>query len=215
MEYVYRGGVKFRYPKSTVIDLNRPSLIEFGDNLDINANFTIMTHDFGTYVFRNLYNDFVSSSGRVVIGSNIYFGRDVTILKGVRIGDNCIIGNGSIVTKDIPANSVAVGVPCKRICSIEEYYNKRKGVAVREAIDYGVSIIEHFGRMPRMSDFTEEWTLWLSKDAYAKHPEIHAMVDFRIGHIWDQYWAQHKAVFNSFDEFIGAIKAEYNNRHNN
>ena len=65
-----------------------------------------MTHDFGTFVFRNLYHDFVPSSGKVSIGNNVYIGRDVTILKGVNIGDNCIIGLGSIVTKDIPSNSV-------------------------------------------------------------------------------------------------------------
>ena len=92
------GRVNFRYPKHTKIDINRPYLIEFGDNVDVNDNFTIMTHDFGTYVFRNLYHDFVPSFGKVKIGNNIYFGRDVTILKGVTIGDNCIIGLGSVVT---------------------------------------------------------------------------------------------------------------------
>ena len=50
--YLRRGGVtvghnvKFRYPKHTVIDMTRPSLIEIGNNVDINDNFTIMTHDF-------------------------------------------------------------------------------------------------------------------------------------------------------------------------
>ena len=44
------------------------------------------------------------------------------MLKGVTIGDNCIIGYGSTVMKDIPANSVAVGTPTKVICTIEEYF---------------------------------------------------------------------------------------------
>ena len=91
-------NVNFRYPEHTLIDMTRPSHIEMGDNLDINDNFTVLTHDFGTFVFRNLYHDFVNSSGKVKIGSNIYFGRDVTILKGVTIGDNCIIGLGSVVS---------------------------------------------------------------------------------------------------------------------
>lgn len=42
------------------------------------------------------------------------------------IGDNCIIGAGAIVTKSIPTNSVACGVPAKVIGTVEEYYNKNK-----------------------------------------------------------------------------------------
>lgn len=53
-------------------------------------------------------------------------GENVTILKGVTIGDNVIIGIGSIVNKDIPSNSIAVGVPAKVIGSYDDYYAKRK-----------------------------------------------------------------------------------------
>jgi serine acetyltransferase len=48
------------------------------------------------------------------------------ILPGVSIGQNCVIGCGAVVTKDIPDNSVAVGVPAKVIETIEEYYLKNK-----------------------------------------------------------------------------------------
>lgn len=51
----------------------------------------------------------------VHIGKNVWLGGDVKILAGVSIGDNSIIGAGSIVTKDIPANVIAVGNPCKVI----------------------------------------------------------------------------------------------------
>lgn len=47
-------------------------------------------------------------------------------MKRVTIGDNCIIGAGSVVTKSIPANSVACGVPAKVICSIEDYVRKNE-----------------------------------------------------------------------------------------
>lgn len=47
-------------------------------------------------------------------------------MPGVTIGCNTVIGVGSIVTKDIPPNSVAVGVPCRVIKSIDEYYEKYK-----------------------------------------------------------------------------------------
>ena len=51
----------------------------------------------------------------VRIGDHVWIGGNVTILPGVSIGDHSIIGAGSVVTKDIPANVIAVGNPCKVI----------------------------------------------------------------------------------------------------
>lgn len=52
------------------------------------------------------------------VGNNVWIGGNVVVLPGVTIGDNCVIGAGSVVTKDIPANSLAVGNPCKVIRKI-------------------------------------------------------------------------------------------------
>lgn len=51
----------------------------------------------------------------IIIGSNVWIGAHAVVLPGVKIGENTIIGAGSIVTKDIPANCVAAGNPCKVI----------------------------------------------------------------------------------------------------
>lgn len=56
----------------------------------------------------------------VTIGNNVWFGANVTVNQGVTIGDNTVIGSGSVVTKSIPANVVAAGVPCRVIRSITE-----------------------------------------------------------------------------------------------
>jgi acetyltransferase-like isoleucine patch superfamily enzyme len=55
----------------------------------------------------------------VIIGSNVWIGCKVTIVKGVKIGNNCIIGANSVVTRYIPDNSIAVGVPARVIKSRE------------------------------------------------------------------------------------------------
>ena len=55
----------------------------------------------------------------VKIEKNVWVGSGVTILPGVTIGDNSVIGAGSVVVKDIPANTIAVGNPCKVLRSIE------------------------------------------------------------------------------------------------
>lgn len=53
-------------------------------------------------------------SGRPIkVGDNVWFGGNVTVLPGVTIGDNAVIGAGSVVTKDIPADCIAVGNPCR------------------------------------------------------------------------------------------------------
>ncbi len=55
----------------------------------------------------------------VMIGNNVWLGVNATVLKGVRIGDNSVIGAGSVVTGEIPANVVAAGNPCKVIRQLE------------------------------------------------------------------------------------------------
>lgn len=51
----------------------------------------------------------------VIVGSNVWIGYGVQVLRGVRIGDNSIIGSGAVVTRDIPANAVAAGIPARVI----------------------------------------------------------------------------------------------------
>ena len=67
----------------------------------------------------------------VYIGRNCWLGAGVIVLPGVKIGDNSVIGAGSVVTKDIPSNVVAVGNPCRVLREIGEhdrqyYYKDRK-----------------------------------------------------------------------------------------
>lgn len=190
----------FRYPRTIRIDFTRPALVSIGNHVDMNMNFQILSHDWSSHVFRNYYKDFVNSSGRVTIGSNIYFGTDVIVLKGVTIGDNCIIGAGSIVTKDIPANSVATGAPCKVVCSLDEYFQKRKAKGLEEAIEYVRSIKERFGRRPFPKEMREEFIYFVDKNNIADYPEI--PVKFQLGNGYEEWLRKHKATFQSFDEFV-------------
>ena len=57
----------------------------------------------------------LKSKGEIMIGQNVWIGDKVTILGGVTIGDNVIIGAGSIVTRDVPSNSMAAGMPARVI----------------------------------------------------------------------------------------------------
>lgn len=188
--------------RNIVIDTTRPSLVTIGDNVSINKNFTLLTHDFVSGIFINYYDCFLPSSGHIKIGNNVRFGVNCTVLKGVTIGDNCFIGAGSIVTKDIPANSIAVGAPCKVVMTLDEYFNKRKEQCEAEALEYALSIKERFGRTPVPSDFWEEFPLFVSGDEIDKYPEI--PIRKQLGKAFDKYMKFHKAKYPSFDAFVDA-----------
>ena len=89
--------------------------IEIGDGSLIGHNTTIATlnHEFNPAKRQNL------TPSPVKIGKNVWIGSDCTILPGVEIGDGVIIGAGSVVTKSIPTNTIAVGNPARVIKEIE------------------------------------------------------------------------------------------------
>ena len=62
----------------------------------------------------------------IYVGNNVFIGSDTVILPGVKIGDNNIIGAGTVVTKDLPTGNIWGGVPARRIGSFKEFVNKRR-----------------------------------------------------------------------------------------
>lgn len=199
-----------RYPETSRIDTQRPELISIGNNVDMNKNFQIMAHDWGSLVFRAKFHDFINSTGKVSIGNNIYFGTDVIILKGVSIGDNCIIGAGSIVNRSIPANSVATGVPCKVICNIDDYYNKRKQKALQEAVERVNCFRERFGRNPLPKELREEFVYYVNKENVYKYECMEVPIRRQLGEAYDEWLNRH--VTSQFPDFESFIDYCYNNK---
>lgn len=107
---------------------SEPYLIEVGDETTISFDVAFVTHDAATRVIRNLpgHNKETVIYKPIKVGRNCFIGCRSTILPGVTIGDNTIIGAGSVVNKDIPSNSVAAGVPCRVICTLDEYIAKHE-----------------------------------------------------------------------------------------
>lgn len=198
------GGIKFLYPGTVDIDLTRPSLITIGNNCFFNKNFTLHTHDWVTRVFIHAGYDFLPSSGKVMIGNNVNTGYNVTILKGVTVGDNVFIGANSLVTKDIPSNCIAAGIPCKVICSLEEFYTKRINKSEREALIYAKSIKERFGRTPVISDFWEELPLFLDGAKVKDFPDFVPVVKRQLGPMYDNCIQNHRAKYDGMDSFLKA-----------
>lgn len=106
---------------------SEPYLIELGNHVRITKGVTFVTHDGGVWVLRN--NGKAKNAdifGKIKIGNNVHIGINAIIMPGVSIGDNVVIGVGAVVTKDIPANSIAVGIPARKIKTLDDYYEKNK-----------------------------------------------------------------------------------------
>lgn len=92
--------------------------IYVGDNVMFGPNVTVCTaaHPINIEVRRKQ----AQYNLPIHIGANVWIGANVTVLPGVTIGENSVIGAGSVVTRDIPANVVAVGSPCRVLRPIDE-----------------------------------------------------------------------------------------------
>ncbi len=126
--------------------------VHFGKNIYANFNLTLVDD---TYIYVGDYTMFgpnvtVTTAGHPIlpslrrqgyqynapihIGENCWIGAGVSIMPGITIGDNTVIGAGSVVTRDIPANVVAIGSPCRVLREIgerdREYYFRDKKIPV-------------------------------------------------------------------------------------
>jgi len=117
------------------------NLVHLHNNVWVASNVGFVTHD----VIHNMLNrnpstggQFIERVGCIEVMDNVFIGSGTRILYNTRIGSNVIIGSDSLVTKDIPDNSVYAGVPAKFICSFDEYVEKHK--------KYSEQFIEKFGR---------------------------------------------------------------------
>lgn len=132
LKYFKKLGVKIGegtvlYGSHYLMFSTEPWLVTIGNDCHITSGVKFQTHDGGTLVIKDEVKDFVVC-GDIVVGNNVYIGERTMILPGVHIGDNCIIGCGAVVAKDIPANSVAAGVPARVIKSRSEYIEKVKNI---------------------------------------------------------------------------------------
>ncbi len=92
--------------------------VTFGDNVFIAPNCCFTTAEHA--IDPEMRKAGVEIAKPITVGNNVWIGAGSIILAGVEIGDNTVIGAGSVVTKSIPRNVVAVGVPCKVLRKITE-----------------------------------------------------------------------------------------------
>ena len=190
-------GTKFFGPGSCYIDVGKPCLVEIGRHCIFTQGTMILTHSYDWTILREKYGEIIASSQKVIIEDNVFVGVNSIILKGVRIGRNTIIGAGSIVTHDIPSDSVAAGVPCQVIMGIDDYYKRRKREYIEEAKAYALEIYKKTGEVPQQEAFWDEFPLFLEREGtWGKLP-----VKEQLGSAFNSFMKS-KPLYRSFRDFL-------------
>lgn len=189
--------------KSIRFDISSPGLITIGDNVHITAGVSILTHDGRFWLLKQIYHDAISSRSAVHIGNNVYIGQNAMILRGITIGDNVLIGAGAVVTKDIPSNSVAVGVPARVIMTVDDFYKKSKGQFVENAKQYARDIYHYRGVKPTVEDFWEEFALFYHEEENYPEAFIQRIKNVQMpGDLYDEFIKNNKPIYASFEDFL-------------
>lgn len=129
-QIVFKGGFK----ASSFCHIGATHYVEIGNNVLFGSKVFVTDHGHGIYSGNGEHSSpnespferKLDSDNEVIIGDNVWVGDNVTILPNVHIGNGCVIGSNSVVTKDIPDNCIAVGIPAK---VIKKYiFEKKKWV---------------------------------------------------------------------------------------
>jgi len=135
-EYLRKQGVRIGknpvilYP--SYIDGRLPYLLEIGDDVVISLYVTILTHD-----ATSAYAGDLIKVGRVRIHDHVFIGANTTIMCNVSIGPHAIVGAGSVVSRDVPRDSVVAGNPAKLVCSLDQFKAKHRELSGKQPLFEG------------------------------------------------------------------------------
>lgn len=198
-------------PNKVYIDIQIPHLLHIGNYVKITSGVNIICHDYSRSVLMSVpgYEN-VGEARETYIGDNVFIGMNSIILMGSVIGDNCIIGAGSVVSGKFENNSIIAGNPATRICSLEDYYHRRKEQELNSAKLFVKKWHEKYGRYPSINEMTNAFS-WL----YVPHTLENLQENSKLfnyngvnDEIFKNNYLNTKPQFETYDEFLNYCKKE-------
>lgn len=191
-------------PQNTMIDEQRPHMLTIGENVKITSGVTILCHDFSRATVYDYTGMYVGEAGKTDIGANSFIGMNATILMGAKIGDNCIVGAGAVVSGSFPPGVVIAGNPAKTICSVEEFAKKRKRRELEAAVDYACCWRRRYGDWPSAMEMTNAFA-WLylprTQQTVNDYTSLFELTGIDKERLISDFMTS-EPTFGSFDEFI-------------
>lgn len=192
------------------IDDTRPWLLSIGDYTVITQGVVILTHDYSLSTLRRVYGEWIGEGKETVIGENCFLGMNSIILMGSHIGNNVIVGAGSVVHGDVPDNVLIAGNPAKVICTLQKHYENRVKSSPDEAKFCVHQFIERKGKKPEPKDMGGFKFLFAYREK--KYLESEGLHFFCHGdepkEIEDAFYAS-TPKWNGFEEMLTESENDY------
>lgn len=163
---------------------------------------SMIEHNCSWYILARFHN-YIYSDVEIKIGNNVYIICKSKVLKKT-IGDNIIIGTNSLVNRDIPSGTVWAGNPIRQICTIDEYYEKRKRNEI-ESAKYRAKIVYHDkNRIPTIEEMVFFAYLFLPRtnenfDKYFGNLEFNGVVNDSL---IETLFFNSEPKYKSYEDFI-------------
>ena len=201
-------GTIFYNPSSITIDRQRPWMLKIGKYCKITRGVTILTHDYSRSVLRRAYGEILGEAALTTIGDNVFIGVNSIVLMGAQVGNNVIVGAGSVVSGTIPDNVVIAGNPAKIVRSLDEHYQRRKEKILSEAIVWMKSYKERFGHFPSETQTGPFFPLFTNRETYDYDHDnrLFCLGDDMIDVV--RSFKDSKPLFSSYEEFKDYVIAQ-------
>lgn len=147
--FMIKGSVAYARKKGVKVGENcriyiknwgsEPFLVSIGDHVTVTSGVKFITHDGSTCLVKDDHGKRYQRFAPIQVGSHVFIGVNTIIMPGVKIGSNVVIGAGSVVTKNIPDHSVAIGVPAKVVSSFADYKAKIQSTCASDSDLVGIT----------------------------------------------------------------------------
>lgn len=189
-------------PESVFIDDTTPYMLTIGKNVFITAGVKIFTHD-ACQRIETAKNGSISGNIKPVnIGNRVFLSVNSTVLCGVSICDDVIVGANSVVSRSITEPGVYVGMPVHKVADIDEYFAKRTKNQLDEAYTLAIKYYEAFGKKPPEDVLNEFFWLYCPRNESAISKKCRSQMS-----LWDNFdlclesFLSSDPEFESYDEF--------------